>query len=168
MTASSILEVIGNPLGAADVKRLAKEVPTERLFEYIFDTDSHVARNAAWVLTHKPTHELMPLPPERLVDMTLTTPNTSLRRLTLALIERRGIKEEDLRTDFLDFCLQHMMMLDEPTGVQALCLKLAHQMCSFYPELMREFGETLHLMQPEDYKPGMRHLIKKVKKEIQR
>ena len=165
MIAAEILEC---QMSGEDVKRLAREVPAERLYESIFDTDNRVARNSAWALTHKPASELIPLPQDRLVDFALSTPDTSLRRLTLALIERQGIKEEDIRTDLLDFCLQHMMMLSEPPGVQALCLKLAHQMCGYYPELMHEFEETLNLMQPEHYKAGMRHLIMKTKKQIQK
>lgn len=159
--------ILASQLSGEEVKRMAREVPAERLFEHIFDSDSRMARNAAWALTHKPANELAPLPQKRLVDYALATPDTSLRRLTLALVERQGIKEEDLRSDLLDFCLQHMMTLDEPPGVQSLCLKLAYQMCGYYPELMHEFNETLNLMQAENYKPGMRHLIIKTKKEIQ-
>lgn len=165
MIAAEILEC---QIGGEEVRRLAQEVPAGRLYESIFDNDNRVARNAAWALTHKPASELIPLPQDRLVDFALSTPDTSLRRLTLALIERQGIKEEDMRTDLLDFCLQHMMTLDEPPGVQALCLKLAYQMCGYYPELMREFEETLNLMQPEHYKAGMKHLIMKTKKQIQK
>ena len=165
---SYISDTLHSLLGVSDIRILSKEVSSKQLFEYVFDPDNRVARNAAWALTHKPVGELLPLPQERLVDLTLTTPDTSLRRLTLALIERQGIKEEDMRTDLLDFCLRHMMLLDEPAGVQALCLKLAYQMCSYYPELMHEFEETLNLMQPEHYTAGMSHLIKKTEKQIQK
>ena len=116
---SYISDTLHSLLGVSDIRILSKEVSSKQLFEYVFDTDNRVARNAAWALTHKPVGELLPLPQERLVDLTLTTPDTSLRRLTLALIERQGIKEEDMRTDLLDFCLRHMMLLDEPAGVQA-------------------------------------------------
>ena len=164
---TTILDTLHSLLGVSDIRILSKEVSSKQLFEYVFDPDNRVARNAAWALTHKPASELLLLPQERLADLALTTPDTSLRRLTLALIERQGIKEEDIRTDLLDFCLRHMVLLDEPSGVQALCLKLAHQMCGYYPELMHEFEETLNLMQPEQYKAGMSHLIKKTKKQIQ-
>ena len=72
---------------------------------------------------------------------------------------------ELMRTDFLDFCLLHMHMPEEPPGVQSLCMKLAHRMCLPYPELLHEFYETLSLMQPEDCKPGMKHLINKMKNQ---
>ena len=164
---SILSDTLCSLLGVSDIRVLSKEIPSKQLFEYIFSTDNRVARNAAWALTHKPAGELKTLSQERLVDLALTTTDTSLRRLTLALIERQGIKEEDMRTDLLDFCLCHMMLIDEPSGIQSLCLKLAHQMCGYYPELMHEFEETLNLMHPEHYKAGMRHLIKKTKKQIQ-
>ncbi|MBO4600345.1 MAG: hypothetical protein J5641_06360 [Bacteroidales bacterium] len=167
-TDNSIKETLASQMSGDDVRRLARELPARQLYDNIFGTDNRVARNAAWALTHKPASELIPLPQDRLVDFALSTPDTSLRRLTLALIERQGIKEEDMRTDLLDFCLRHMVLLDEPSGIQALCLKLAYQMCGYYPELMREFEETLNLMQPESYKAGMRHLIMKTKKQIQK
>jgi hypothetical protein len=159
-------DVLACPMSGDEVKRLAHDVPASWLYDCVFDSDSRVARNAAWALTHKPAHELVTLSQERLVDLALATPDTSLRRLSLALVERQGVGEEDMRTDLLDFCLQHMRAPDEPAGVQALCMKLAYQMCGYYPELMREFEETLGLMQPDMYKPGMRHLIKKLRISI--
>ncbi len=154
-------------LRVADIRMMAKEMTCGQLFETLLDSDLRAARNAAWALTHKPNGELMQLPQEQLVDLALATPDTSLRRLVLAIIDRQGIKKDDMRTDLLDFCLLHMTLLDEPSGVQALCLKLAYQMCQYYPELMHEFGETIGMMQPEEYKAGMRHLILKTKKQIE-
>ncbi len=153
-------------MSGIEVKRMARDVSARQVYDYIFNSQSRVARNAAWILTHKPSSELLQLPQNRLVDLALTTADTSLRRLVLALIERQGITQENLRTDLLDFCLQHMVMLDEPPGVQALCLKLANQMCGYYPELRHEFAETLNLMEADHYKPGMRHLILKTKKQL--
>jgi hypothetical protein len=91
----------------------------------------------------------------------MTTPDTPLRRLTLCLVEKQPILEEEINTDFLDFCLLHMRLIQEPPGVQALCMKLAYRMCSFYPELMHEFQVNLSIIQPELLKPGVKHLIKK-------
>ena len=161
----NILQVLRSSLGGADVRILAKEVPCSLLLPLLYDEDSRVARNAAWVLTHKPVSQIRTLPYNGLIDLTMATPDTSLRRLTLNLVEKQEITEEAMRTDFLDFCLLHMHMPEEPPGVQALCMKLAHRMCLPYPELLHEFYETLSLMQPEDCKPGMKHLINKMKNQ---
>lgn len=161
----NVLQVLGGSLGASEVGALAKEVTCSLLLTCLDDADIRVARNAAWVLTHKPLSEIRMLPPDRLIDLALTTSDTSLRRLVLCLVEKIPMSQEGMRTDLLDFCLLHMRLPQEPTGVQALCMKLAYSMCSPYPELLHEFQETLSIMQPELYKPGVRHLINKMKKE---
>ena len=161
----NILQVLRSSLGGAEVRALAKEVPCSLLLPRLYDEDIRVARNAAWVLTHKPITQIRTLPYNDLIDLIMVTPDTSLRRLTLNLVEKQEITEESMRTDFLDFCLLHMHMPEEPPGVQALCMKLAHRMCLPYPELLHEFYETLSLMQPEDCKPGMKHLINKMKNQ---
>lgn len=165
----SVLQRLRESLGGAEVRALAKELPCSLLLPCLAEEeDIRVARNAAWVLTHKSPTEIRTLPQDGLIDLSLATPDTSLRRLTLCLVERQGIAAEEVRTDFLDFCLLHMRLPQEPPGVQALCMKLAYSMCSPYPELLHEFQETLNLMQPEQHKPGVKHLINKIKGKSQK
>jgi hypothetical protein len=166
MLTDAVIETLRSMPHIDDIRQVAREVPASQLAEYLYNADSRVARNAGWALTHKSNQEINTLPQDRLVDFVLTTPDSSLRRLTLNLIERQGIQKDAMRTDLLDFCLQHMAMLEEPPGVQSLCLKVAYQMCRYYPELQHELNETLNLMQTEHYKPGMKSLIKKLKKQI--
>lgn len=59
------------------------------------------------------------------------------------------LREEDLRTDFLDFCLNHMIDPEEYPGIQSLCMKLAYRMAQFYPELMEELLRTVKGMEME-------------------
>ena len=157
-----IRETLNGPLGADEVRRLAKEMPALRLLELISDEDEKVARNAAWVLTHMPIEEIRKLPQERLIDFAMATGHPALRRMTLNLIAQQKIDKEDIRTDFLDFCLRHMTLLEEPPGVQSLCLKLAQQMCRYYPELTHEFEESVKLLPAEQFKPGVRYLLRRV------
>lgn len=159
----SVLDALGSSLGGADVRVLAKEVPCALLASCLLDENNRVARNAAWVLSHKPVSQIRTLSYDRLVGIIISTPDTSLRRLALNLVEKQDVPRESMRTDFLDFCLLHMHMPDEPPGVQSLCMKLAFRMCSPYPELMHEFHETLGLMPTEHYKPSVKHLINKMK-----
>lgn len=155
-------EQLAIPLGVGDVKELARTVDVEMLAGYLWDDDERVARNAAWTLTHKGDSEVCALPQDRLIDLAMATPCTPLRRMTLQLLVRQEMTEESLRSDFLDFCLTHMVALEEPSGVQSTCMKLAYRMCSFYPELQHEFQETLSLMHKEHYKPGLTYLMKKL------
>ena len=64
--------------------------------------------------------------------------------------------KDDLRTDFLDFCFEHMMDVEEYPGIQSVCMKLAFHMCSFYPELMDELKRTLEAMEIDYYKPAVK------------
>lgn len=154
-------QLLSERIGIKEVKVLAKEQPVEMLWQLVLGDDSLKGRNAAWVLTHKPLSEICQLPYQQMIDLAIATPSVPIRRLTLCLIERIPMDPEQLRTDFLDFCLQHMIMLEEPSGVQALCMKLAQRMCAYYPELEHEFYETLRMAHKEFFKPGVTHLIKK-------
>ena len=131
---------------------------------YAFSDDCRVARSALWGLTKATDEELSSLQGmlHELTNQAMQTDNSSVRRLTLNIIERLQIQEADLRTDFLDFCLEHMASVEEYPGVQTLCMKLAFRMCKFYPELTDEFKRTLEAMEIDYYKPAIKGLRKKI------
>ena len=131
---------------------------------YVFDSDYRVARSALWGLTKATNEELLALQAilNKLIDQAMQTENSSVRRLTLNIIERLKMNEDDLRTDFLDFCLEHMVSIEEYSGIQTLCMKLAYRMCSFYPELMDELKRTLEAMEIDYYKPAVKCLRKRI------
>ena len=149
---------------------------------YVFDKDYRVARSALWGLTKATDEELSELQVmlNALIDQAMQTENSSVRRLTLNIIERlkmasplgesaKGEEKDgvahqgnDLRTDFLDFCFEHMVSIEEFPGIQTLCMKLAYRMCSFYPELMDELKRTLEAMEIEYYKPAVKCLRKRI------
>ena len=117
-----------------------------------------------WGLTKAKDNELPELQVIRneLIDQAMQTENSSVRRLTLNIIERLKMDKDDLRTDFLDFCYEHMVSIEEFPGIQTLCMKLAYRMCSFYPELMDELKRTLEAMEIDYYKPAVKCLRKRI------
>ena len=123
-----------------------------------------MARSALWGLTKATDEELSELQVmlNELIEQAMQTENSSVRRLTLSVIERLKMNEEELRTDFLDFCLEHMVSIKEFPGIQTLCMKLAYRMCSFYPELMDEMKRTIEAMEIAYYKPAEKGLRKKI------
>ena len=131
---------------------------------YVFDSDYRVARSALWGLTKAKDEELSELQAilNELTDQAMQTGNSSVRRLTLNIIERVKMDEDDLRTDFLDFCFEHMVSIEEFPGIQTLCMKLAYRMCSFYPELMDELKRTLEAIEIDYYKPAVKSLRKRI------
>ena len=131
---------------------------------YAFDTDYRVARSALWGLTKATNEELSELQVilNELIDQAMQTKNSSVRRLTLNIIERLKMEEDDLRTDFLDFCFEHMVSFEELPGIQTLCMKLAYRMCSFFPELMDELKRTVEAMEIDYYKSAIKSLRKRI------
>ena len=154
--------------------------------QFVFDSDYRVARSALWGLTKATDGELSELQVilNELIDQAMQAENSSVRRLTLNIIERLRVgerssgmrlrvgerssgmrltlKKDDLRTDFLDFCFEHMVSIEEFPGIQTLCMKLAYRMCTFYPELMDELKRTLEAMEVDYYKPAVKGLRKKI------
>ena len=134
---------------------------------FMHHEDYQVARNALWGLTKANRTEVATLQPmlHELADLAMTTGNSSVRRLSLCLVERLEMDEDNLRTDFLDFCLEHMVCIEEFPGIQSLCMKLAYRMCHFYPELMDELKRTLEGMEIGYYKPAVRSVRNKILSE---
>jgi Zn finger protein HypA/HybF involved in hydrogenase expression len=126
--------------------------------QYAFNEDYRVARSALWGLTKANKGELSQLQVilNEVIDQAMQTENSSVRRLSLNIIERLEMSEEDLRTDFLDFCFEHMMNVEEFPGIQSVCMKLAFRMCKYYPELMDELKRTLKAMEIDYYKPAVK------------
>lgn len=131
---------------------------------YAFDDDFRVARSALWGLTKASDTELSALQAilNDFIDQAMLTENPSVRRLTLNIIERLKMGKDNLRTDFLDFCFEHMTRLDEFSGIQSLCMKLAFRMSQFYLELSDEFMRTLEAMEIDYYKPAVKGLRRKI------
>ena len=126
--------------------------------QYAFSQDYRVARSALWGLTKASKEELSQLQVilNELMNQAMQTDNSSVRRLSLNVVERLNMSEDDLCTDFLDFCLDHMMDVEEFSGIQSVCMKLAFRICKFYPELMDELKRTLEAMEIDYYKPAVK------------
>ena len=126
--------------------------------QYAFSEDFRVARSALWGLTKASKEELSQLQVilNDFIDQAIQTEDSSVRRLSLNVVERLKMDEDDLRTDFLDFCFEHMMDVEEYPGIQSVCMKLAFRMCRFYPELMNELKRTLEAMEIDYYKPAVK------------
>jgi len=156
-------------IGSAELEQARTEFKANGDFlgfarRYAFDPDYRVARSALWGLTKATNKELSELQAilNELIDQAMHTDNSSVRRLSLNIIERLKMNKEDLRTDFLDFCFEHMVGIEEYSGIQTLCMKLAYRMCTFYPELMDELKRTLEAMEIDYYKPAIKCLRKRI------
>lgn len=156
------------------IARLAHDNPTvcEGLFEAMQGDDRKEAVNSAWALTHLPKGDCTHIAAHRemLVELATTTPDISLRRITLALLERIPwtISDPDNVPEYyvalLDFCMEHLMLADEPYGIRALCMKMAYTLSLPYPELLAELRQSLLLIEPDNLGSGLRHTRNKILK----
>ncbi len=163
-----------------DVKAMARKAyddpaTMERYFAAVFDGGSPDAVHCAWALTHLPSDANSSIAAHRdsLVACATSTSNVSLRRLSLALLNRiewpHNANPDNVPESYitlLDFCLLHMMMADEPYGVRALCIKLAFTLCSPYPELREELRQSLLLIEPSNLGAGVKNTRNKVLKAL--
>lgn len=144
------------------------------LYSCVFHTDNRVGYNALWVFTHFSPADIEWLAPKRseLVDMALTESHTGRKRLILSLLERLPLGRNDVRSDYLDFCMSKINS-SEPYGIRALCLRQAFAQCRYYPELMAELKNEIELMEQGTLSPGLaaarriiRHKISALKKTV--
>ena len=162
-------EILINSFGEAEAQAVYQVVKQSGDFvgfarKFMHHEDYRVARVALWALTKGTDKELSALQPmlHEFIGLAMSTESSSVRRLSLNLVERLDMGEEDITTDFLDFCFEHMVDIEEYPGVQTLCMKLAYRMCQFYPDLMDELKRTIDAMQIEYYKPAVKGLRAKI------
>lgn len=155
-------------IGKPDVERLARTAEPADLFALLYDADSRTANNAAWVMTHLPNtaDPWLAAHQNDLVELAMTIESVTLRRLTMNLLTRTAFAPDDVRTDFLDFCLEVMMSKDETYGVRALAMKLAAAQCIHYPELVAELRLRLNMMEPSMLPAGLRCCRKNILKKL--
>lgn len=138
-----------------------------QLVTLLHDADKIVVRNAAWALTKANEDELMSLLPhtDELFNLAIITNSNSIRRMILNVIERLPLTEECLRTDFLDFCLDHMADSGTPPAIQALCMKIGYRLCAFYPELADEFMRIVTSLDLSLYTPALKCTVRNILKK---
>lgn len=139
----------------------------EELYQLIFDADEAISYQALWVCTHFSAPDIQWLCQKQkdLIDEALVCPHTGRRRMLLSLICQQSLADPP-RVDFLDFCLERMMSRQEPSSVQALCVKLAYQLTRSIPELQKELRALLEMMEPEMLSPALRATRKNILKAM--
>lgn len=141
----------------------------ELLFGLITDTDDRVAYNALWILTHFSDEDKcwMSFKRNDLIDILLNESHSGKKRLILSLLRYMPIKEEDLRSDYLDFCLSKINST-EPYAIRAWVLKQAFEMCRYFTELIDELKCEMEMMEHVELSPGLLSAKKQVEKKIRR
>lgn len=139
----------------------------EQLYALITDPDDRIAYNALWVFTHfaLADNEWLYAKRDNLTDTLLKETHTGKKRLLLALLERQPVGKEDVRTDYLDFCLSKILST-EPYGIRALCMKQAFAQCRHFPELLDELVSVMDMLDGSELSPGLRTARKNIRKQL--
>lgn len=157
--------ILSGRISGDEAKTLAQGDFKEDLFQLLFDPDKRTSDNAAWVMTHwsKTADSWLTERQNTLIDEAMRTESTTKKRLILNLLERTTFKQDDIRTDFLDFCF-NLILSDEPVGVKTLAIKLTYAQSNLYPELRDELYTALQMMEPEMLPAALRHIRGKMLK----
>lgn len=139
----------------------------EQLYQLTLDDDRRVATNALWVFTHFAAVDMEWLyaKHDQLIDRCLNEKDATKLRLMLNLLLRQPYTEEDIRTDFIDFCLTRLADPKSPYAVRAQCIKLAYMQMRYWPELLNELRQTLEMISCEPLSPGLRSVWRQVIKK---
>ena len=140
----------------------------EQLYQLTLDADRRVATNALWVFTHFSAvdNEWLYAKHDQLIDRCLNEKDATKLRLMLNLLLRQPYTEEDIRTDFIDFCLTRLADPKSPYAVRAQCIKLAYEQMRYWPELLNELRQTLEMISCEPLSPGLRSAWRQVMKNL--
>lgn len=140
----------------------------EQLYQLTLDNDRRVAVNALWVFTHFAVvdNEWLYAKHNQFIDRCLNEKDATKLRLMLNLLLRQPYTEEDIRTDFIDFCLMRLTDPKSPYAIRAQCIKLAYEQMRYWPELLNELRQTLELISCEPLSPGLRSAWRQVMKKL--
>lgn len=140
----------------------------EELYQLTLDNDRRVAINALWTFTHfaLADNEWLYAKHDQLIDRCLKEKDATKLRLMLSLLLRQPYTEEDIRTDFIDYCLMRLTDPKSPYAVRAQCIKLTYEQMKYWPELLNELRQTLEMISCEPLSPGLRSAWRQVMKKL--
>lgn len=160
-------------IGIEDVREvvclaLQSEERRRELYDLVLGGDDTAGYHAAWVFTHFPSKDSEWLydKQDELIAEVLSCRHGGKRRVLLNLLCKQPFASPP-RVDFLDFCLERMMSIQELPGVRMLCMKIACKLCSPIPELVQELKNALEVMENEE-SPAIRIVRKNILKAMRK
>ena len=130
--------------------------------------DRMTSVNALWLMTHLPETDAQCLVSLRneMIDMLLAETDTGKKRMLLQLLREQEYAADDIRTDFLDYCMSKINSECEPYAIRCFSIYAAYNMCRHFPELIAELEEHLDMMQYQPLSPGLKSALCQTKSKI--
>lgn len=134
-------------------------VIVKALYCLLSDTDRRVANNAAWVLSCSDSKVMRFLLryQNQLIDLLIDTKDKSFSRMLFSILRRQTFEKSNLRTDFLDFCLNEIVNSNQAIAIRAHAIYVSYSLCKAYPELLNELFMMLQMLESESLSAGLRH-----------
>ena len=167
ITSLSVLhnQLVGR-IHTEDVRRIVDcitnddgDVIVKALYCLLSDSDRRVANNAAWVLSCSDGKVMRFLLryQNQLIDLLIGTKDKSFSRMLFSILRRQTFEKSNLRTDFLDFCLNEIVNSNQAIAIRAHAIYVSYSLCKAYPELLNELFMMLQMLESESLSPGLRH-----------
>ena len=172
ITSLSVLrnQLVGR-IHTEDVRRIVDsmayddgDVIVKALYHLLSDTDQRIAYNAAWVLSCSDGKVIKFLIryQNQLIDLLIGTKDKSFARILFSILRRQTFEKSNLRTDFLDFCLNQIVNTNQAIAIRAHAIYVSYSLCKAYPELLNELFMTLQMLESETLSAGLLHARKAI------
>ena len=146
------------------------DVIVKALYHLLSDTDQRIAYNAAWVLSCSDGKVIKFLIryQNQLIDLLIGTKDKSFARILFSILRRQTFEKSNLRTDFLDFCLNEIVNSNQAIAIRAHAIYVSYSLCKAYPELLNELFMTLQMLESETLSAGLLHARKAIMTAIKK
>ena len=172
ITSLSVLrnQLVGR-IHTEDVRRIVDsmayddgDVIVKALYHLLSDTEQRIAYNAAWLLSCSDGKVIKFLIryQNQLIDLLIGTKDKSFARILFSILRRQTFEKNNLRTDFLDFCLNQIVNTNQAIAIRAHAIYVSYSLCKAYPELLNELFMTLQMLESETLSAGLLHARKAI------
>ena len=137
------------------------------LYNLIKDPQSKISWRAAWacqkVFDKYP--DFLYGKQEELISLVMKSNHDGTKRILLSILLELPTPQP-LPVDFLDFCFEHMLNLNDAIAVQSLCIKIAYKLCLLEPELLPELKLYLENAELEYYSVAVKTCTRNILKKL--
>lgn len=138
------------------------------LWQLANSEDRLTSVNALWTLTHLHQDDEIYIAPLRneMIDMLLNETDIAKKRLLLSILKKQEYDADNIRTDFLNYCLSKINSESEPYAIRCFSLYTAFKMCRHFSELIEELKIHLDMMKYQPLSPGLKSALRQTKERI--
>lgn len=132
--------------------------------------DRRKSVNALWTLTHFPDsgHEWLMSLRDEMIDRLLVETDVAKRRMLLQILREQEYEPDEIRGDFLDYCLSKINSEHEPYAIRCFSIYAAYKMCRHFPELISELEQHIEMMEFQPLSPGLKSALRQTRAKIKR